>query len=67
MGVPFLEAFKPRLDRALGSPIWWVAALAVQGFGAGWTLRSIQPKPFCDPVVMKQTLVNIRAHLDTGH
>lgn len=27
----------------------------------------IQPKPFCDSVVMKQMLVNIRAHLDMGN
>ena len=33
MGAPSLEAFRVRLDRALGSLSWWVAALPIT---AGW-------------------------------
>ena len=33
LGVPSLEVFKARLDRALGSLSWWVAALPT---GGGW-------------------------------
>ena len=29
--VPFLEAFKARLDVALGSLVWWLATLHIAG------------------------------------
>jgi len=28
---PFLEAFKARLDVALGSLVWWLATLHIEG------------------------------------
>jgi len=36
--VPSLEAFKARLDVALGSPVWWLATLHIAG---GWNEISI--------------------------
>ena len=35
MGASSLEAFKARLDGALGNLSWWVAALPMAG-GWGW-------------------------------
>ena len=35
VGAPFLEAFKARLDGALGSLSWWAVALPMAG-GWGW-------------------------------
>ena len=44
-----LEAFKARLDVALGSLVWWLAALHIAG---GLKLDGhcgpFQPLPFCD-------------------
>ena len=37
VGVPSLEAFKSRLDVALGSLVWWLATLHIAG---GWNWRS---------------------------
>ena len=36
--APSLEAFKARLDVALGSPGWWLATLHIAG---GWNWMSI--------------------------
>ena len=35
--APFLEAFKARLDAALGSLVWWLATLHIAG---GWNWMS---------------------------
>ena len=47
--APSLEAFKARLDVALGSLVWWLATLHVAG---GLKLNDhcgpFQPRPFCD-------------------
>ena len=49
--APSLEAFKARLDVALGSLVWWLATLHVAG-----ELKlddhggPFQPRPFCDSV-----------------
>ena len=46
-----LEAFKARLDVALGSLVWWLATLHIAG---GLKLDDhcgpFEPWPFCDPV-----------------
>ena len=51
--APSLEAFKARLDVALGSPVWWLATLHTAG---GLILNDhcgpFQPKPFYDSVVL---------------
>ena len=39
--APSLEEFKARVDGALGSLIWWVAALPMVGVGTGWALSSL--------------------------
>jgi len=36
--APSLQAFKARLDVALGSLVWWLATLHIAG---GWNLMSI--------------------------
>ena len=47
--APSLEAFKARLDVALGSLVWWLATLHIAG---GLKLNDhcgpFQPRPFCD-------------------
>ena len=51
--APSLEAFKPRLDVALGSPLQWLATLHVAG---GLKLHDhggpFQPRPFYDPIIV---------------
>jgi len=48
-----LEAFKARLDVALGSLVWWLATLHIAG---GLKLNDhcgpFQPRPFCDSVIL---------------
>ena len=50
--APSLEAFKARLDVALGSLVWWLATLHVTG---GLKLDDhcgpFQPKPFYDSMI----------------
>jgi len=47
--APSLEAFKARLDVALGSLVWWLVTLHIAG---GLKLHDhcgpFQPRPFCD-------------------
>ena len=50
--APSLEAFKARLDVALGSLVWWLATLHI----AGWLKLDdhcgpFQPRPFYDSVI----------------
>ena len=49
---PSLEAFKARLDVALGSPVWWLTVLHIAG---GLKLHDhygpFQPKPFYDTTI----------------
>ena len=51
--APSLEAFKVRLDVALGSLVWWLATLHIAG---GLKLRDhrgpFQPRPFYDSVII---------------
>jgi len=51
--APSLEAFKARLDVALGSLVCWLATLHIAG---GLKLNDhcgpFQPRPFCDDSVM---------------
>ena len=51
--APSLEAFKARLDVALGSLVWWLATLHIAG---GLKLDdhcgSFQPRPFYDSMNM---------------
>jgi len=47
--VPSLEAFKARLDVALGSPVWWLATLHIAGrLKLDGHCGPFQPRPFCD-------------------
>ena len=51
--APSLEAFKSRLDAALGSLVWWLATLHISG---GLKLDDhcgpFQPRPFYDSVTI---------------
>ena len=51
--TPSLEAFKARLDVALGSLVWWLATLHIAG---GLKLNDhcapFQPRPFYDSVIL---------------
>ena len=53
VGAPSLEAFKARLDVALGSLVCWLATLHIAG---GLKLRDycgpFQPRLFCDSMVL---------------
>ena len=55
--VPSLEAFKARLEVALGSLLWWLAILHIAG---GLKLDDhcgpFQPSPFYDSVRFSRTL-----------
>ena len=52
VGAPSLEAFKARLDVALGSLVWWLSTLHTAG---GLKLDDhygpFQPSPFYDSVI----------------
>jgi len=51
--APSPEAFKPRLDAALGSLVWWLATLHIAG---GLNLDDhcgpFQPRPFCVSMIL---------------
>jgi len=51
--APSLEAFKARLDVALGTLVWWLATLHTAG---GLKLDDLwdpfQPRPFYDSVIL---------------
>ena len=50
--APSLEAFKARLDVALGSLAWWLVTLHTAGglkLDDHWC--AFQPRPFCDSVI----------------
>jgi len=51
--APSLEAFKARLDVALGSLVWWLATLHIAG---GLELDDycgpFQPRPFYDSMIL---------------
>jgi len=52
--APSLEAFKARLDVALGSLVWWLATLHIAG---GLKLHNhcgpVQPRPFYDSMILR--------------
>jgi len=66
--APFLEAFKARLDVALGSLVWWLATLHIVGdLKLDDHCGPFQPWPFYDsnkikmkvfPVYMSSALVS---------
>ena len=48
----FLDAFKARLDVALGSLVWWLATLYVAGgLKPHDHCGPFQPRPFCDSMI----------------
>ena len=50
--APSLEAFKARLDVALGSLVWWLATLRIaRGLKLDGYCGSFQPRPFYDMMV----------------
>ena len=50
--APSLEAFKARLDVALGSLVWWLATLHVAGgLKLGDHCGPFQPRPFYDSMI----------------
>jgi len=53
--APSLEAFKARLNVALGSLVWWLATLRI---AAGLKLDEhcglFQPRPFYDSMIFSQ-------------
>jgi len=48
-GCPIPEAFKARLDVALGSLVWWLVTLHIAGDDHD---GPFQPRPFCDSVIL---------------
>ena len=47
--APYLEAFKARLDVALGSLVWWLASLDIAGeLKQHDHCHPFQPRPFYD-------------------
>ena len=50
--APSLEAFKARLDVALGSLVWWLATLHIAGeLKLDDHCGPFQPRPFYDSVI----------------
>jgi len=51
--APSLDAFKAKLDVALGSLVWWLVTLHIAG---GLKLDDycgpFQPRPFCDSMIL---------------
>jgi len=65
--APSLEAFKARLDVALGSLVWWLATLHTAG---GLKLHDhcgpFQPRPFYDPMIhSKLCMLTVISHLSS--
>ena len=53
VGAPSLEAFKARLDVALGSLVWWLATLpTARGLKLTDLYGPFQPRTFCDSMIM---------------
>jgi len=51
--APSLEAFKARLDVALGSLVWWLATLHIAGgLKLNYHYSSFQPRPFYDSMIL---------------
>ena len=59
--APSLEAFKARLDVALGSLVWWLVTLHIAG---GLKLDDhygpFQPRPFCDSMIFHASLFSCK-------
>ena len=57
--APSLQAFKARLDVALGSLVWWLATLHIAG---GLKLDDLcgpfQRRPFCDSMIVSVTVTS---------
>ena len=52
VGAPSLEAFKARLDVALGSLVWWLATLhRAGGLKLDDHCGPFQPRPFYDSMI----------------
>jgi len=59
--APSLEAFKARLDVALGSLVWWLATLPVaEGLKLDDHCGPFQPRPFYDSVVTLENKENTK-------
>ena len=53
--APSLEAFKARLDVALGSLVCWLATLHMaEGLKLDDHCGPFQPRPFCDSMMKKR-------------
>ena len=53
MDAPSLEAFKARLDAALGNLVWWLATLHIAGgLEVDDHCGPFQPRPFYDSMVL---------------
>jgi len=51
--APSLEAFKARLDVALGSLVWWLATLHIAGeLKLDNHCGPFQPRPFHDSIIL---------------
>ena len=56
--APSLEAFKARLDVALGSLVWWLVTLhTAEGLKPDDHYGPFQPRPFYDPIYIFMPLV----------
>ena len=51
--APSLEAFKARLDVALGNLVWWLVTLHIAGgLKLNYHCGPFQPRPFYDSVIL---------------
>ena len=57
-----LEAFKARLDVALGTLVWWLATLHIAGgLKLNYRCGPFQPRPFCDSMTLWLYLTTLLA------
>ena len=61
--APSLEAFKARLDVALGSLVWWLVTLHIAGgLKLNYHCGPFQPRPFYDSMISYYSILTFWAH-----
>ena len=67
MDAPSLEAFKARLDVALGSLVWWLVSLHIAGeLKPDEHCGPFQPRPFYVSMIQKQYDIEDRRQQHLG-
>ena len=66
--APSLEAFKARLDVALGSLVWWLATLHIAGrLKLHDHCDPFQPRPFFDSMIVFHHCLSLHLAANEGY